>query len=106
MLLIHLFFLPLLLTVVAYGKPTNPKKYRFNHTTMRIKDPKVSLKFYTEVLGMKYITSLPLESRNMTLYFVSHVDEIPKNEEEKKFLVFNTPGVVELMHMWGTEKKA
>lgn len=28
---------------------------QFNHTMIRIKDPEVSLKFYTEVLGMSTI---------------------------------------------------
>ena len=30
-------------------------QYTFNHTMIRIKDPKVSLDFYTRVMGMKLV---------------------------------------------------
>ena len=33
---------------------TDPSKYKFNHSMLRIKDPKASLKFY-EHLGMKVV---------------------------------------------------
>lgn len=32
---------------------TDPSKYVFNHTMIRVKDPEASVKFYTEVVGMK-----------------------------------------------------
>lgn len=35
---------------------SNPTKYVFNHTMIRVKDPKASLKFYQDVLGMKYVS--------------------------------------------------
>lgn len=32
---------------------TDPSKYVFNHTMIRVKDPKASIQFYEQVLGMK-----------------------------------------------------
>ncbi|KAI8376084.1 lactoylglutathione lyase [Radiomyces spectabilis] len=82
---------------------TDPSKYVFNHTMVRVKDPKASLKFYQEVLGMKLITKSDHEEAKFTLYFLAYVDQIPENEEEKKKMCFSMPGVLELTHNWGTE---
>ncbi|KAG1218912.1 hypothetical protein G6F68_021494 [Rhizopus microsporus] len=75
---------------------TNPSKYVFNHTMIRVKDPKASIKFYTEVIGMKLITSADYEQSKFTLYFLAFIDSVPESEEEKKKLAFSIPGVLEL----------
>ncbi|KAG1443773.1 hypothetical protein G6F56_010551 [Rhizopus delemar] len=75
---------------------TDPSKYIFNHTMIRVKDPKASLHFYTEVLGMKLITSSDFEEAKFTLYFLAYVDSLPETDEEKKKLAFSMPGVLEL----------
>ncbi|KAG0735523.1 hypothetical protein G6F62_005602 [Rhizopus arrhizus] len=85
---------------------TNPSKYVFNHTMIRVKDPKASIKFYTEVIGMKLITSADYEQSKFTLYFLAFIDSVPESEEEKKKLAFSIPGVLELTHNWGTENEA
>ncbi|KAF7728332.1 Lactoylglutathione lyase [Apophysomyces ossiformis] len=82
---------------------TDPSKYVFNHTMIRVKDPQASLKFYQEVLGMKYIHKFDNEGGKFTLYFLAYVDSVPESEEEKKKLAFGMPGVLELTHNWGTE---
>ncbi|CAO3692792.1 unnamed protein product [Rhizopus stolonifer] len=84
---------------------TDPSKYIFNHTMIRVKDPKASLHFYTEVLGMKLITSSDFEEAKFTLYFLAYVDSLPETDEEKKKLAFSMPGVLELTHNWGTENE-
>ncbi|CDS06682.1 hypothetical protein LRAMOSA09209 [Lichtheimia ramosa] len=85
---------------------SDPSTYVFNHTMIRVKDPKASLKFYQDVLGMKLITTSDNEGGKFTLYFLAYVDKVPESEEEKKKLVFSIPGVLELTHNWGTENDA
>ncbi|KAI8377083.1 lactoylglutathione lyase [Choanephora cucurbitarum] len=82
---------------------TDTSKYVFNHTMIRVKDPKASIHFYTEVLGMKLITKSDFPNAKFTLYFLAFVDKVPESEEEKKKLAFSIPGVLELTHNWGTE---
>ncbi|GAN05198.1 lactoylglutathione lyase [Mucor ambiguus] len=82
---------------------TDPSKYVFNHTMIRVKDPKASLHFYTDILGMKLINKLEFPSGKFTLYFLAYIDSVPEDEEEKKKLAFGMPGVLELTHNWGTE---
>ncbi|KAI0075658.1 glyoxalase I [Panus rudis PR-1116 ss-1] len=76
--------------------------FKFNHTMIRVKDPKVSLKFYTEVLGMDLISEQPFES--FTLYFLAYDHSGGKlSDEEKKQSRFSREGVLELTHNHGTE---
>ncbi|KAI9482974.1 MAG: lactoylglutathione lyase [Benjaminiella poitrasii] len=85
---------------------TDPSKYVFNHTMIRVKDPQASIKFYTEVLGMKLITKHDFPENKFTLYFLAYLDSIPEDEAEKKKLAFSISGVLELTHNWGTENQA
>lgn len=39
------------------AKMTDTSKYKFNHTMLRVKDPKESVKFY-EFLGMKQVNKV------------------------------------------------
>ncbi|KAI8071938.1 lactoylglutathione lyase [Thamnidium elegans] len=85
---------------------TDPSKYTFNHTMIRVKDPKASLHFYTDILGMKFLTKSEFPQSKFTLYFLAYVDSVPESEEEKRKLAFSIPGVLELTHNWGTEDQA
>ncbi|KAI8826994.1 glyoxalase I [Fimicolochytrium jonesii] len=85
---------------------TDVASYEFNHTMYRVKDPKASLDFYTETLGMKLITKLDFSEAKFTLYFLGY--NVPQSildssEEERKKYAFSRPGVLELTHNWGTE---
>ncbi|KAI5778192.1 lactoylglutathione lyase [Geopyxis carbonaria] len=79
---------------------TNTSMYKLNHTMLRVKDPKASVKFYEDNFGMRVINQMKFEEAKFTLYF----------------LAFDSPGaaspgnhwtdresVLELTHNWGTE---
>ncbi|KAH0828084.1 lactoylglutathione lyase [Lanmaoa asiatica] len=77
----------------------------FNHTMIRIKDPKVSLPFYLDVIDK---TLFHLTEQNMgdfTLYFLGYDhDGISKlSAEERSKARFNREGILELTHNHGTE---
>ncbi|KAJ2340273.1 Lactoylglutathione lyase, partial [Coemansia sp. RSA 2618] len=53
---------------------TNVSKYRYNHTMYRIRDPKASLKFYTEILGMKLLDEHHSDEAKFSLFFLGYED--------------------------------
>ncbi|QDK39171.1 lactoylglutathione lyase [Bdellovibrio sp. NC01] len=86
------------------------KGYIFNHTMLRVRDPKVSLDFYTRVLGMKLIRNVDFADWKFSLYFLAYVPEgtvIPSGAgaDNAKY-VNGRESVLELTHNWGTEEKA
>ena len=77
-----------------------------NQTMLRIKDPKITLPFYEEVLGMTKLAEFHFESMNFSLYFMGYLAEgqsIPDDPSERAKWVFGLPALVELTHNWGTE---
>ncbi|WRT70243.1 lactoylglutathione lyase [Kwoniella shivajii] len=87
---------------------TNTATYKFNHTMFRIKDPKVSLPFYENVLGMEMFKESP--GGDFTNYFLAFPagfeDKANASKEEKAKMQLNREGVLELCHNWGTESDA
>ncbi|KAI9437563.1 glyoxalase I [Lactarius indigo] len=76
--------------------------YKFNHTMLRIKDPKISLPFYTDIIGMDLIDKL--EFSDFTLYFLAFDRSGGKaTDAEKKAECLNREGILELTHNHGTE---
>ncbi|KAJ1777610.1 Lactoylglutathione lyase [Coemansia sp. RSA 353] len=80
---------------------TNVAKYRYNHTMYRIRDPKASLKFYTEILGMKLVDEHHSDEAKFSLYFLGYED--PASEGLVRLA---RQGLLELTHNHGTENDA
>ena len=84
------------------------KEYIFNQTMLRIKDPKVSLDFYTRILGMKLYRKLDFEEMKFTLYFLGmpgdvEDNKVPSDKNARTTWTFSQRAMLELTHNWGTE---
>ncbi|XP_014251834.1 lactoylglutathione lyase [Cimex lectularius] len=81
------------------------KDYLMQQTMYRIKDPKKSLPFYTDVLGMTLLTKIDVEPMKFTLYFVGYEDqsEVPSDNTERTQWALSRKATLELTHNWGTE---
>lgn len=93
------------------GLCTNPdsetQNYIFNHTMLRIRDPKVSLDFYSRVLGMKLLRKVDFNEWKFSLYFLAMIKEnISGNDDERSKVTAGLSGVLELTHNHGTEENA
>ncbi|GAM82219.1 hypothetical protein ANO11243_001980 [Dothideomycetidae sp. 11243] len=78
---------------------TDPTKYKFNHSMLRIKDPKASLAFY-EHLGMTQIEKKSFPEAKFDLYFLAY--DGPKSAQTGKQWT-DREGIIELTHNYGTE---
>ncbi|MCH2556427.1 MAG: lactoylglutathione lyase [Alcanivorax sp.] len=87
------------------------QSYLFNQTMLRIKDPAVSLDFYTRVLGMRLIRKLDFPEAKFTLYFLTYLNdteatEVPADDAKRLTYTFGRQAMLELTHNWGTEDDA
>lgn len=72
---------------------------------LRIKDPKVFLDFYQNVLDKKLLGKYDFPAMQFTPYFVGYQQEIPEEGEKSKTKwLFSRPALIELTHNWGSEK--
>ncbi|KAJ7116902.1 lactoylglutathione lyase-like protein [Mycena epipterygia] len=78
---------------------TDTSTYKFNHSMIRVKDPKESLKFY-EFLGMKQIAKLENPDAKFDLYFLAY--DSPGAVSHGKHRS-DREGLIELTHNYGTE---
>lgn len=86
--------------------PQAAKGFVFNHTMLRVKDPAVSIGFYTGVLGMRAVRRLDFPEMKFSLYFLAMLADgevLPEDEAALNEWVFSQRGVLELTHNWGTE---
>lgn len=84
--------------------------YVFNHTMIRIKDPKKSLDFYSKLMGMRLVKKLDFTSMKFSLYFLgkytdAQIKEVPADNYERTVWTFRQKGLLELTHNWGTENQ-
>ncbi|KAJ9640418.1 Lactoylglutathione lyase [Coniosporium apollinis] len=78
---------------------TDTSKYKLNHSMLRIKDPKASVKFY-EFLGMKQVNKLEFPDNKFDLYFLAY--DSPKAVSHGNHWT-DREGIIELTHNYGTE---
>ncbi|KAK7409010.1 Lactoylglutathione lyase [Neonectria punicea] len=78
---------------------TDTNNYKFNHSMIRVKDPKESVKFY-EFLGMSLVKKLEFPDNKFDLYFLGY--DSPKALSHGN-ATFDRQGLVELTHNYGTE---
>lgn len=71
-------------------------------TMYRIKDPKKSIPFYSEVLGMQLLTKLDFPAMKFSLYFMGYEDSAEKelqndlNSKERVIWTFGRKATIEL----------
>jgi len=78
---------------------TDPSKYKFNHSMLRVKEPKRSIEFY-EFLGMKQIQKLENPDAKFDLYFLAY--DGPGAASAGNHWT-DREGIIELTHNYGTE---
>ncbi|KAL6953825.1 lactoylglutathione lyase [Sarracenia purpurea var. burkii] len=81
------------------------KSYIMQQTMFRIKDPKVSLDFYSRILGMSLLKRLDFPEMKFSLYFVGYEDpaSAPSDAIDRTVWTFSKKATIELTHNWGTE---
>lgn len=81
------------------------QNYIFNHTMLRVRDPKVSLDFYSRVLGMKLLRKVDFNEWKFSLYFLAmQKEEVSGTDAERTKYTAGLSGVLELTHNHGTEE--
>ena len=87
--------------------PSQSSGFRFNHTMLRVKDPKRSLEFYTGVLGMTLLCVKRFEQMSFDLYFLAKLSEAERQNlpegDDLAIYTFRQRGILELTHNYGTE---
>ena len=91
---------------VCAEPPAQTQGFVFNHSMLRIKDPAVSLDFYSRVMGLRVLRKLDFPEMQFSLYFLAHlpaVNDVPLDTGERTAWTFSQRGILELTHNWGTE---
>lgn len=89
--------------------PAASQEFAFNHTMLRVKDPRVSLAFYTGILGMTLLIKRSYPKMSFDLYFLARLAEneiLPRDAKARTEYTFSRQSVLELTHNYGTENDA
>ena len=92
---------------MATGSPT--AGFVMNQTMLRIRDPKIAVAFYQDVLGMTLLDRYDFEAMQFSLYFMGYLadgEQIPSDRGARAQWVFGRPALIELTHNWGSESDA
>lgn len=95
---------------VCAQPPRASDGFVLNHCMLRVKDPVVSLNFYTRLFGMRVLRKLDFPEMKFSLYFLHRPAEgaaqPPVDVGERTVWTFSQSGILELTHNWGTENDA
>lgn len=93
-------------TGVCEHPDASSKGFVLNHSMLRVKDPAVSLDFYSRVMGMRLLRKLDFPEMKFSLYFLAVAESAshaPQDIGERTAWTFSQAGILELTHNWGTE---
>lgn len=83
-------------------------EFVFNQTMFRIKDPKRTLAFYSDVMGMTLVKRFDFPEMKFTLFFMAAIppeqhDQWSQDNDTRISQTFARPAMLELTHNWGDE---
>ena len=78
---------------VCAEPPAETQGFVFNHSMLRVKDPAVSLDFYSRVMGLRVLRKLDFPEMQFSLYFLAHlpaVNDAPLDAGERTTWTFRS----------------